>query len=302
MAAAPRPAVGLVGVGRMGLAMAARLRSLGWPVRARDIDPDRESLARELGATTHADAGSAARGCAALIVAVVDAAQTYEVLFGAGGAVHGLAPGAAVLLCPTIAPEDVEDCVRRLAALGFDGIDAPMSGGPQRARDGTMSLMVACPAPVFERLRGLLGDLAAALFHVGERAGNGARMKLVNNLLAAANLAAAAEALALAARIGLDPQATLAVIERSSGASWIGSDRLRRAIAGDDAVHARVALLAKDAGLALDMARGAGCGPAVGGAAAQLFAQACAEGLAEADDSALWRWLGATAAAPESAR
>jgi L-threonate 2-dehydrogenase len=210
-------------------------------------------------------------------------------VFGAHGAVHGLAPGAAVLLCPTIAPQDVEGFAAALAARGVDCIDAPMSGGPARARDGTMSLMVACAEAAFARWQPLLGDLSARLFRVGVRPGDGARIKLINNLLAAVNLAAAAEAMALAERLGLDAGAALAVMEQSSGQSWIGSDRMRRALAGDTAVLAHMGLLAKDSALALAMARQAGFAPPLGQAAAQTFAAALADGLALADDSALWR-------------
>ncbi len=283
--------VGIVGVGNMGLGMALRLLDRGHVVGVRDSDPARERLAQQHGASVHADAAAAAQGCAALIVAVVDAVQTREVLFGAGGAVHGLAPGAAVLLCPTIAPRDVEDLAAALERHGLQVIDAPMSGGPLRARDGTMSLMVACADAVYQRWQGVLGDLSSRLFRVGTQPGDGARTKLVNNLLAAVNLAGAAEALALAQRIGLDPAATLAVIESSSGQSWIGSERLRRALAADTSVGAHVSLLAKDSTLALDMARGCGLEPHLGLAAQALFADACAQGLALQDDSALWRWL-----------
>lgn len=290
-AAAAGGRVGLVGVGRMGLGMALRLRDLGYAVRVRDLDPAREALAARAGALVVPDAHAAAQGCDALVIAVVDAAQTRAVLFGPGGAAGGLRPGAAVLLCPTIAPEDVEAIAAELQRRGLEPIDAPMSGGPERARSGAMSLMVACAGLVFERWRPLLGDLAARLFHVGERPGDGARTKLVNNLLAAVNLAGACEALALAVRAGLDPGRTLAVIEQSSGASWIGSDRLRRVLGGDAEVQARVALLTKDAGLALRLADAVGADIGVGRAAAGLFAEACAAGLAELDDSALWPWL-----------
>ncbi len=93
-------------------------------------------------------------------------------------------------------------------------IDAPMSGGPARARDGTMSLMVACADAVFTRHEPVLRDLSSRLVRLGQRIGDGARTKLVNNLLAAVNLAAAAEALALAERLGLDPRRTLQVFEQ----------------------------------------------------------------------------------------
>jgi 3-hydroxyisobutyrate dehydrogenase len=301
-----RPPVGIVGIGNMGLGMALRLLDRGYPVGVRDLVAEREQLAGANGASVHADAAAVGHGRELLIVAVVDALQTEQVLFGEGGAVQGLSPGSTVLLCPTLAPQTVQACAARLAGHGIDCIDAPMSGGPLRARDGTMSLMVACADIAFERWQPLLRELSSRLFRIGTQPGDGARTKLVNNLLAAINLAGAAEALALAQQIGLDPVVTLAVIEQSSGQSWIGSDRLRRALAADPAVHAHMALLAKDSDLAMGMATDAGLRPRLGQDAAALFARACADGLAGHDDAAMWRWLlsqpAATGgAAPESA-
>ena len=288
-------AAAVVGIGNMGLGMALRLLDCGHAVAVHDIDAARERLAREHGARVAGDAVAVAQDRALLIVAVVDAAQTEAVLFGERGAVHGLARGATVMLCPTIAPRAVEDFARRLQAHGLHCIDAPMSGGPVRARDGSMSLMVACADAVFERWSPLLRQLSSRLFRIGSAPGGGARTKLVNNLLAAINLVGAAEALALAEAVGLDPAATLAVIEQSSGSSWIGNDRFRRALAGDASVQAQVALLAKDSRLALELAAEAGAAPGVGAAAAACFARACAAGLAQQDDSVLWRWLAAGA-------
>jgi putative dehydrogenase len=282
--------VGVVGVGSMGLAMVQRLRESGRTVRVCDIDPARAVLAQAAGAEV-AETPAALAGCELVIVAVVDGAQTRAVLFGADGLAGALPAGAAVILCPTIAPDDTAFCAAGLETRGIDWLDAPMSGGPERARAGTMSLMVAASDAVFERWRPLLGTLAAHVLRVGSRAGDGARTKLVNNLLAAVNLAGAAEAMALAQRLGLDGATTLAVIERSSGQSWIGSDRLRRALACDGAVQARIALLAKDAALALQMAAGSGVPLDVGHAAARHFAAAAGAGWQDLDDAALLRWL-----------
>jgi L-threonate 2-dehydrogenase len=224
-------------------------------------------------------------------VCVIDAGQTDQVLFGPGGATEAMQPGQAVLLCPTIAPGDVENFARRLAVRGVSAIDAPMSGGPARARDGSMSLMVACPDEVFERHRALIEAVSGKVFRVGEKPGDGARTKLVNNLLAGVNLVGAAEALALAQRLGLDTSRTLEVIEQSSGQSWIGSDRMRRAIAGDYEPRAHVSLLLKDTRLALDVARGAQFEGPLGAAAHQVFARAAAAGMVEMDDAALFKLL-----------
>lgn len=281
--------VGIVGIGNMGWGMAARLHGAGVAVAVRDVDPAREALAAAAGiATLPSPAALAGRG-GLLIVAVVDAAQTEAVLFGADGAAAAMARGATVMLCPTIAPADTERFATRLASSGIDTIDAPMSGGPARARDGSMSLMVACADPVYEANRALLETLGRRLFRIGTRLGDGARTKLVNNLLAGINLAGAAEAMALAERLGLDLSRTLDVIEQSSGQSWIGSDRMRRAIAGDYAPRAHVTLLQKDTGLALQVGRAAGFEGSLGPVAHAAFDRAAAAGHAELDDAALLR-------------
>jgi len=282
--------VGVIGVGNMGGAMARRLLDQGCALSACDIDASRVLALQAAGAVAAAQPESLAP-CALVIVAVVDALQTHQVLFGRGGVAAAMAPGGCVMLCPTIAPAHVEACAAGLAERGIACIDAPMSGGPLRARDGTMSLMVACDDAVFERWHGVLRLLASRLFRVGTRIGDGARTKLVNNLLAAINLAGAAEALALASRLDLDPALTLSVIEQSSGQSWIGSDRLRRALADEAAPLAHMALLAKDSALALQAARPTALPLPLGNAAAQTFASALQSGLAAADDSALWRWM-----------
>lgn len=283
--------IAVVGIGNMGLAMALRLRDRGFAVAVRDIAPAREALAHAEGLAVCDSPAAAAEGARAAIVAVVDAVQTEDVLFGAQGLAAALPRGAAVLLCPTIAPHDTERFAARLAEAGLEAIDAPMSGGPLRAREGTMSLMVACAASSFERQRDLIEALSGAVFRLGERLGDGARMKLVNNLLAGINLAGAAEVLALAERAGLDPALALDVIERSSGQSWIASDRMRRAIAGDLAPRAHTTLLNKDTHLALAMAQRLGLATPVGEHAAALFARACESGFAALDDASLFELL-----------
>lgn len=287
-----RGSVGVVGVGNMGGGMAARLLQMGWTVRVCDIEPSRMDALAAQGATACASAAQAAAGVSALIVCVVDAAQTEQVLFGADGAASVLAPGQSVLLCPTMSPQDVERFAQRLAGRGIACIDAPMSGGPARARDGSMSLMVACDDAVFERHRHLIETLGTKVFRVSARPGDGARTKLVNNLLAGINLVGAAEALALAQRMGLDAAATLDVIEQSSGQSWIGSDRMRRAIAGDFSPRAHMTLLRKDTRLAVEAARAAGFEGPLGAAASAVFDAAVLAGMADLDDGALLRLLG----------
>jgi 3-hydroxyisobutyrate dehydrogenase len=283
--------VGIVGVGNMGGAMAARLLDAGWQVQVCDIDLHRVRALEGQGAQVRHTPAQCASGVSALIVCVVDGAQVETVLFGPGGAASVLQPGQDVLLCPTIAPQDTERFAARLLQQGVATIDAPMSGGPARARDGTMSLMLAGAGEAIERCGEFLAALSGKVFRIGTRPGDGARAKLVNNLLAGINLVGAAEAIALAERLGLDAGATLALIAQSSGQSWIGSDRMQRAIAGDFEPRAHMTLLEKDTRLALQAAAAVGFDGPLGAAAHAVFARACAAGLAGRDDGALLQLL-----------
>jgi len=279
--------VGLIGAGNMGFAMMQRLLAQGWAVAVRDIDPDVQRRASAEGATLFDAPADLAAHCGVLIVAVIDAAQVEAVLFGDHGAATQQPKGGTVLLCPTLGPDQVEAIAARLAELGLHCIDSPMSGGPVRARAGEMSLMLAAPAAVLAQHDALLRVLSSKRFVISQRPGDAARTKLVNNLLAAINLAGAAEVLALAERLGLDGGQTLDVIEQSSGQSWIGSDRMRRALAGDFAPRAHTSLLRKDAALALRAAQLQGFDAPLGARAAALFELACNEGLACLDDGCL---------------
>ena len=283
---------GFIGVGNMGGAMAARLCQLGWTVGVRDVEPAREAECVRAGAVAFPTPAALAAVHRVVVVAVVDAAQCDEILFGASGlSSTSEAAGSCVVLCPTLGPASTGSIAARLAERGIGCIDAPMSGGPARARDGSMSLMVACSDDLFARHRALLEALSSKLFRVGERPGDGARTKLVNNLLAAINLAGAAEAIGLAERLGLDAARTLAVIEQSSGQSWIGSDRMRRAVAGDWSPRAHTTLLQKDSRLALEMAAEAGFDAPLGSAAAARFRAACEAGFGDLDDASLLKLL-----------
>jgi L-threonate 2-dehydrogenase len=291
--------IGVVGIGLMGLPMALRLLALGHRVWVHDVDDARVALAA--GCTVAANAAQLASACDVVLVVVVDSAQCAEVLHGMHGLLQARPLPQAVVLCPTIAAADTEALAAALHAQGVACIDAPMSGGPQRAGDGSMSLMVACAPDVYAQWQPLLAQLSSQLHHVSARVGDGARTKLVNNLLATINLAGACEVMALAGRLGLDAATTLSVIAQSSGQSWIGSERLARALAGDAAPRARMTLLAKDSVLALAQAREVAFSAPLGQAAGEHFAAAVRAGLGGEDDSALWRYIASAQAPGQSA-
>ncbi len=283
--------VGIIGVGNMGGAMAANLLSQGWPVHVCDIDDNKTRALSQLGAVVHANPRDIANHTPLLIICVVDAVQTKDVLFGANGAAMHLKAGQTVMLCPTIAPADVEYCANKLSELGIETIDAPMSGGPARARDGSMSLMLACNDAVYAKHQDLIAVLSNQVFRISQRVGDGAKTKLVNNLLASINLAGAAEVMGLAEKMGLDLSTTLNVIEHSSGQSWIGSDRMRRAIANDYEPRAHTTLLAKDSKLAVQSASHLSYPTPLGQVAMATFARAVDDGYADLDDASLFKLM-----------
>ena len=252
--------IGVIGVGNMGLPMVKALRRAGFDVVARDLRPVAEAAAVAAGARLAASARDLAAHCEMILVVVVDAGEIEDALFReAGPAAAGWQAGTVVALCSTIAQDDAGRLAARIESAGAAALDAPISGGPLRAEQGQLSLMLAGAEAVLARAEPVLAVLADKRFRISARPGDGARMKLVNNLLAGINLAAGAEVLAMGQRLGLDPELMLAVIGASSGQSWIVAERMPRAFAGDFAPRAHARILHKDIGLGLAMAAAAGC-------------------------------------------
>jgi 3-hydroxyisobutyrate dehydrogenase-like beta-hydroxyacid dehydrogenase len=278
---------GVIGVGAMGLGVARSLLRAGFTTIARDIRPDAQAAAVALGARAADSPAALARESRVVVVLVVDAPQVEAVLFAADGAACALARGAIVMLSSTIDPAFVESVGARLATHGVALVDAPVSGGPARAHDGTLTLMAGGARAALDRCAPVMRAMASRVFEIGA-VGDGARMKLCNNLLAAAHLAAAAEALALATRAGLDAKIAADVIGSSSGASWIVADRLPRAFAGDLAPpRAAARILAKDVTLAAAFARRCGVAVPLTDEAQRAFEAVVAAGHGEDDDAVL---------------
>lgn len=291
--------VGVIGVGAMGGAVARRLAGLGLSVHVRD--PRREAIEalQPAKVVVCGSPATLAGQCQTLVILVVDADQIEEVLFGTDGAVAHLKPGALVMLSSTIAPLHAQSFVSRLAALGVHALDAPVSGGPGRAEQGTMSVMLAATPEARARGQGLLQLLSNNVIQVGDRPGDGARYKLLNNLMAAANLAVGAEVMALGLKMGLDGNHLLQVAQRSSGSSWVLGDRMPRALAGDFEPRAATRILTKDVSLFMDLARSEDFPALLGSQVLQVFQAAVANGWAERDDAALLPFYQQLCATPE---
>ena len=275
----------IIGLGSMGLGAALTIATEGHETSGCEL---RESAWQELqaaGGTCTSSPDTLPDGLEALVVFVVNATQAEAVLFGDHGALPRLAPGAVVINCVTMAPEAARSLAARVEERGFLYLDAPVSGGSTGARGGTMTVMASGSPAAFARAEPVLAAMAGKVWHLGEAAGAGSTVKMVNQLLAGVHIATAAEAMALAIRAGADPQTVFDVITTSAGNSWMFQNRVPHILAGDDTPHSSVNIFVKDLGIVLDQAHALSFPLPLASAAHQLFLAAAAAGHGAADDA-----------------
>ena len=279
--------VGVIGLGAMGGGMARSLRRAGHAVRVFDVRAEvAQSFAAE-GGTAHASAAELAARCDVVVSVVVNAAQTEDLLFGAGGVAPALRKGSAFVMCSTVDPGWSAALEGRLAELGILYLDAPISGGAAKAASGQITMMTAGRPEAYEQCGALLDAMAAKVYRLGDRAGAGSKVKVINQLLAGVHIAAAAEAMALGLREGVDAAALYEVITHSAGNSWMFENRMAHVLAGDYTPLSAVDIFVKDLGIVLDLARASKFPLPLSSTAHQMFMQASTAGFAKEDDSAV---------------
>lgn len=282
--------VAVLGLGAMGLPMATRLTS-ELTVHGFDIAAERLALARKSGVQPYESARAAATGADAVLLAVRNAGQLEEALFGDDGVAEVLAPGSVVILGSTVGTDAIATTVERLASVGIALVDAPLSGGPARAGAGDLLIVVGAEPEALDRARPVLELLASTLTVVGERPGDGQALKTVNQLLCGVHIAAAAEALALADALGLDRAKTLEALAAGAAGSFMLSNRGPRMLQayGEEEVEvlSRLDIFVKDMGIVGRATRAAGLPSPVASAAEQLYLLGQAQGLGAADDSSV---------------
>lgn len=276
--------IAFIGLGAMGGAMAGTLVRKQYQVVGYDTHPEAVARLASHGGHAAASAEEAARDADILILMVVNADQAEDVLFERLAA-EALKPDAAVIVCSTCAPDRVQAIARRVEKTGRGFVDAPVSGGVTGAANGTLTIMAAARKPVFEAVRPVLAAMGSSLFHLGEHPGQGAAMKVVNQLLCGVHIAAAAEGLAFAERAGIDPRIALEVLSGSAAQSWMLKARGPRMIDYDNIVTSAVEIFVKDLALVLDSGRAAKMALPLAAAAHQLFLAASGMGHGHEDDS-----------------
>ena len=282
--------IGFLGLGQMGAPMAERL--FGPDVQLHVFDPRPEAMAPFVARGALACASPrAVADAAGIVLACLPSGKVSEAAaLGPEGVIHGRAIRIHAEMS-TIGRPMVERITAGLAARGIAMVDTPITGGPSGARAGTLALMVAGAAAPVATLRPFLQRIGKALFIVGDAPGQGQVMKLVNNLLIAANMVSAFEALAMGAKAGLDPDTMVDVVNAGTGRSFVTTDIVPAVLSRRFAFGATIAVVDKDVSLGLEEARALDV-PMWGiEQAARMWRFAASQGAAGDDISELARFM-----------
>ena len=278
---------GLIGLGAMGAGIAATLRASGYTLHVCDVRPEAAAAFVADGGFACATPAQVAQASQVVISVVVNAQQTESVLFGEGGAAAAMRPGSVFVMCSTVDPNWSVGLEARLNAMGIHYIDAPISGGAAKAASGQMTVMSSAKPEAYAKADAVLEAMAGKVYRLGDRAGAGSKVKIINQLLAGVHIAAAAEAMALGLREGVAPEALYEVITHSAGNSWMFENRMAHVLAADYTPLSAVDIFVKDLGLVLDTARASKFPLPLASTAHQMFMQASSAGYGREDDSAV---------------
>ena len=221
------------------------------------------------------------------IIAVLNADQTKDVLFGPDALVPRMRKGSVVMACATVSPHFARDMEARCAVHGVHYLDAPISGGAVKAAAGQLSIMASGTDAAFAAARPMLDATAETVFELGEAAGAGSAMKAVNQLLAGVHIATMAEALTFGMTQGVTPGKFVEVISKCAGSSWMLENRAPHIVDGDYTPHSQVNIWPKDLGIVLDIANDIGFPAPIASAALGRYLEAVKMGLGQEDDAAV---------------
>jgi 2-hydroxy-3-oxopropionate reductase len=277
--------IGFIGLGIMGRPMALNLKAAGHEL----FVPDRRSLTDEIRAAAHVsgDAAAVAEQAEAIIVMVPDTPDVEAVLFGPLGVAEALTPGKLVIDMSSISPIATKDFAARIAKLGCDYVDAPVSGGEVGAKAASLTIMAGGTESAFARAKPLFDLMGKNITHVGNEAGAGQVCKVCNQIIVALNIQAVSEALTFARKAGADPAKVRQALMGGFASSRILEVHAERMINRTFNPGFRVRLHQKDLNLALSSAKEMGMALPNTAIAQQMFSVVAAMGGADQDHSAL---------------
>jgi 3-hydroxyisobutyrate dehydrogenase-like beta-hydroxyacid dehydrogenase len=282
--------VGFIGLGNMGGPMALNLVKHGFPLVVNDIDPAKVVPLVERGARAEESAERVAATVERTICIVETTAQAESVITGERGIVKSAKPGHIVICMSTIDPFAARRLAETLAARGVAMLDAPVSGGTERAKSGELSIIAGGDPATFDACNDVFKAMGTNLFHVGPL-GSGLAMKLVNNMLIQVNRVAVAEALVMGVKAGLDPQKIYDVVRVSTGASYAFEHGVPKILARDFAPGGTVDITYKDQELETSFAKQLGVPLLLANVTQQLYQMARAAGLNKEDGLAVIKIL-----------
>ena len=283
--------IGFIGLGAMGLPMVRRLLGAGFSVLTYDINDMAQGAAASSGAHPLASPQEVADRCEAVLVSLPTPDVVRRVALGENGLSRGRCMKIYVDLSTTGA-RVAQEVAAGLAANGIVSLDAPVSGGVVGATNGTLAVMASGDRAAFETVQPALLAIGKNTIRVGDRVGQGQTLKLVNNLMAAANFAVASECLVMGAKAGLDADVMVDVINKSSGRSFVSEAFVTKSVLERSFDFGfRMDLMNKDMRLALEEAEALGTAMMTTTAAKQLYSFAMSHGAAGADVTSLIKVL-----------
>ncbi|POR50970.1 NAD(P)-dependent oxidoreductase [Bosea psychrotolerans] len=288
---APPAIIALIGLGQMGLPMAARLILAGFQVHGADPSETARALFEQGGGKAFADAAQAAKGASAIITMLPNGKIVRDVLLGANGIAPRLPKGTLIIDMSSSAPTDTTSLAAELAPFGLPLLDAPVSGGVKRAIDGSLAIMAGGPEVEVERAGPILQAMGKSIFATGPT-GSGHAMKALNNYVSAAGLIAASEALLVGRSFGLKPDTIVDVLNASTGRNNSTEVKMKPFVISEAFNSGfSFALMAKDLRIAADLATHLGLGIPQIAAVARLWEEAKGKLKPDADHTEIYRYL-----------
>ncbi len=278
--------IAVVGLGSMGFGMANSLIRQGHDVWGNDINAQRVGDLENAGGKG-AIAAADPTQFQAVVVVVLNAQQTRDVLFGNDGLAQRLAKGTVIISCATVSPDFAREMEQACADKGLLYLDSPISGGSLRAATGELTIMASGTDQAFDAAQPALDAMAQSVFRLGDGAGPGSAMKSVNQMLVGIHIAALAEAMTFGISQGVSPEQFMDVISHSAGNSWIVGNRGPHIVDGDYTPRSVVNIWPKDLGIVLDIAKGANFSAPLTATALQQFVAAAGQGMGWDDDAAV---------------
>ncbi|CAL9133503.1 unnamed protein product [Musa textilis] len=281
--------IGFVGLGAMGFGMAAHLLRSNFHVIAYDVYKPTLSRFAELGGTTGDSPLEISKDVEVLIIMVANESQAENVLYGNDGSLSALPSGATIIVSSTVSPGFLIGLEQRLKDenKGFNLVDAPVSGGVKRAAEGTLTIMASGTDDALSSAGNVLSALSEKLYVIRGGCGAASSVKMVNQLLAGVHIAAAAEAMAFGARLGLKTRELFEIIMHAGGFSWMFGNRVPHMLENDYTPYSAVDIFVKDLGIVLNESSNLKIPLYLSSVAHQLFLSGSSSGWGRCDDAAV---------------